>query len=178
MIIAQQKKENNIIEYIIYMWQVEDMARAYNLDMNEIEKNIINQYNQPAEVMEQIKQWWENLVEMIKTEKKEKNGHLQFITNTLNDVNRLHDQLLNNPSETAYKHNFNSVAVLIKDFDNKSNNKYNNDVEACISAIYSSFLLKLQGKNISEGTEDAIKHFSKFLAQLAKKYKEELEVKE
>ena len=178
MIIAHQKKENNIIEYILYMWQVEDLARAYKLDMAEIGKSIISQYEQPAEVMEEIKQWWENLVSMMKTEKIEKSGHLQVISNTLNDVNRLHLQLLNNPSETAYKHNYNSIAGLIKDFDNKSNNRHSNDIEACLSAIYTSFMLKLQGKDISEGTEDAIKRFSKFLAQLAKKYKEELEMKE
>ena len=178
MIIAHQKKENNIIEYILYMWQVEDLARAYNLNIDEIEKNIISQYEQPDEIIEEIKQWWKNLVAMLKTEGKEKNGHLQVKANTLNDVNRLHLQLLNNPSETAYKHNYNSVAGLIKDFDNKSNNQYNNDIEASLSAIYTSFMLKLQKKDISEGTEDAIKRFSKFLAQLAKKYKEELEMKE
>jgi len=178
MIIAHQKKENNIIEYILYMWQVEDLARAYKLNMAEIEKNIVSQYEQPTEVKEEIKQWWENLVSMMKTEKIETSGHLQVISNTLNDVNRLHLQLLNNPSEAAYKHNYSSVAGLIKDFDNKSNNQYSNDIEACLSAIYTSFLLKLQGKDISEGTEDAIKRFSKFLAQLAKKYKEELKMKE
>ena len=121
---------------------------------------------------------WGEAFGMMSAEKKEKSGHLQFITNTLNDVNRLHLQLLNNPSETAYTHAYNSVAGLIKDFDNKSNNRYNNDIEACLSAIYTSFMLKLQGKEISEGTEDAIKRFSKFLALLSKKYKEELEVKE
>jgi len=178
MIIAHKKKDENIIEYILYMWQVEDLARAYNLDMNEIEKNVISQYEQSDEVMAQIKEWWENLVEMMKAEKKEKNGHLQVITNTLNDVNRLHLQLLDDPSETAYKHAYNSVAGLIKDFDNKSNNRYSNDIEACVAAIYSSFLLKLQGKNISEGTEDAVKRFSRFLALLARKYKEELEMKD
>ena len=115
---------------------------------------------------------------MMKSEKIEKKGHLQVITNTVNDVNRLHLQLLDNPAEVAYKHAYNSVAGLIKDFDNRSNNIYSNDIEACLSAIYTSFLLKLQGKDISEGTDDAIKRFSKLLAMLAKKYKEELELKE
>ncbi len=178
MIIAHQKKENNIAEYVLYMWQVEDLARAYNLNMVEIEKSIVSQYEQPIEVVKEIKQWWENMVSMMKSEKIEKSGHLQVISNTLNDVNRLHLQLLKNPSETAYKHNYNSIAGLIKDFNNKSNNQYSNDIEACLSAIYSSFMLKLQGKEITEGTEDAIKRFSKFLALLSKKYKEELETKE
>ena len=178
MIIAHKKKDENIIEYILYMWQVEDLARAYNLDMDEIGKNVISQYDQPEEVMQQIKEWWENLVAMMKAEKIEKSGHLQVITNTVNDVNRLHLELLNKPNEAAYQHTYNSVAGLLKEFDNRSNNKFKNDIEAAITAIYSAFLLKLQGKEISEGTDDAVKRFSKFLALLAAKYKEEMEMKE
>jgi hypothetical protein len=178
MIIAHQKKDENIIEYLLYMWQVEDLARAYNLDMDEIEKNVITQYKQPEEVMSQIREWWENLIAMMKTEKKEKSGHLQVLENTLNDVNRLHLQLLSDPSEVAYKHTYNSIANLIKDFDNKSDNKFSNDIEAMLTAIYTTFLLKLQGKDVSEGTKDAVQRFSKLLAMLAKKYKEELEMKE
>lgn len=178
MIIAHQKKDENIIEYILYMWQVEDLARAYNLDMKEIEKNIISQYKQPDDVMVQIKEWWENLVAMMKTEKIEKSGHLQVITNTINDVNRLHLELLNKPGEAAYQHAYNSVASLLKEFDKKSENRFKNDVEAAITAIYSAFMLKLQGKDLTEGTDDAVKRFSKWLALLAKKYKEELEMKE
>ena len=178
MIIAHKKKEENIIEYILYMWQVEDLARAYNLDMDKIEKNVISQYDQPEEVIKQIKEWWENLVAMMQAEKIEKSGHLQVITNTVNDVNRLHLELLNKPNETAYRHSYNSVAGLLKEFDNKSNNKFKNDIETAITAIYSAFLLKLQGKEISEGTDEAIKRFSKFLAMLAAKYKEEMELKD
>jgi len=178
MIIAHQKKDKNIIEYILYMWQVEDLARAYNLDMKEIEKHVISQYDQPEEVITQIREWWENLVAMIKTEKIEKNGHLQVITNTVNDVNRLHLELLNKPGEAAYQLAYNSVATLLKEFDKKSNNRFKNDIEAALTAIYSAFMLKLQGKEITEGTDDAVKRFGKFLAILAKRYKEELEMKE
>ncbi len=178
MIVAHQKKDENIIEYILYMWQVEDLARAYNLDMKEIEKNVISQYKQPDDVMEQIKEWWENLVAMMKAEKTEKNGHLQVISNTVNDVNHLHLELLGKPGEAAYQLTYNSVATLLKEFDNKSGNSFKNDVEAALTAIYSAFMLKLQGKEITEGTDDAVKRFSKWLALLAKRYKEELEMKE
>ena len=178
MIIAHQKKDENIIEYVLYMWQVEDLARAYGLDMKEIEKNVISQYKQPDDVMEQIREWWENLVAMMKTEKIEETGHLQVITNTVNDINRLHLELMNKPGEVAYQHAYNSVAPLLKEFDDKSKNRFKNDVEAALTAIYSAFLLKLQGKDISEGTNDAVQRFSKWLAVLAKKYKEELEMKE
>ena len=43
------------------------------------------------------------------------------------------------------------------------------------TGIYSQFLLKLQGKEVSEGTQEAIKAFGNFLAFLGGKYKEEQE---
>ena len=33
MIIASQKKKENIAEYLLYMWQIEDIIRAYGLDI-------------------------------------------------------------------------------------------------------------------------------------------------
>ena len=42
MIIAQQKRKENIAEYLLYMWQVEDMIRANQLDIDKINDNIIS----------------------------------------------------------------------------------------------------------------------------------------
>lgn len=41
MKIAQQLKEKNIAEYLIYMWQVEDLLRANGCDIDRIRQNII-----------------------------------------------------------------------------------------------------------------------------------------
>ena len=37
MIIASQKKKENIAEYLLYMWQIEDIIRAYGLDIDQIQ---------------------------------------------------------------------------------------------------------------------------------------------
>ena len=42
MIIAQKKRKENIVEYMLYMWQVENLIRANNLDMDKIEQTIIS----------------------------------------------------------------------------------------------------------------------------------------
>lgn len=38
--IAQQLKEKNIAEYLIYMWQEEDLIRANHCEPEEMEVNI------------------------------------------------------------------------------------------------------------------------------------------
>ena len=44
MITASAKKRENIAEYLLYMWQIEDLIRANNLDIEKIENNIIAKY--------------------------------------------------------------------------------------------------------------------------------------
>ena len=39
MIIARRKRKENIAEYLLYMWQVEDLIRANNFDMDSA-KNV------------------------------------------------------------------------------------------------------------------------------------------
>lgn len=44
MLIAQQKRKENLAEYILYLYQVEDLIRAFHLDMNLIDKNLVSRY--------------------------------------------------------------------------------------------------------------------------------------
>jgi hypothetical protein len=177
MIIARAKKKENIIEYILYMWQVEDLIRANSLKMDLIDKNIIAKYDQPADTVLAIRDWWENLVEMMRNEHKEETGHLQVNINTVNDVHQVHLALIKENEEMSYKHHYQLAVPFIQEFEQKSAAPYDNDIELCLTAIYSSFLLKLQGKEISQGTQDAIAQFSRFLSILATRYKMEQEGK-
>ena len=44
MLIARQKKQENIAEYLLYMWQVEDIIRACGGDIDLIRQRIIDGY--------------------------------------------------------------------------------------------------------------------------------------
>jgi len=173
MIVAQQKRKENIIEYILYMWQIEDLIRANGMNMSNIDKNIISSYKQNEDLLLEIRDWWANLTEMMRLENKQSSGHLQININTVNEVNHLHLRLMKAPNEVAYQHLFNSVLPTIKEFDQKSGQKLSNDIEISLTAIYSTFLLKLKKQEVSPQTEQAVKVISRFLATLSKKYNED-----
>ncbi|WP_282036697.1 DUF4924 family protein [Saccharicrinis aurantiacus] len=173
MIVAREKKETNIVEYILYMWQVEDLIRAYELNIEAIKENIIPQYNISGDELNETIEWYDNLIEMLKVEQKIEKGHIQAIINTVNDLNRLHLELLKDTKEIAYRHIYNATLPFITEFDEKTGKKLSNEIECCLTAIYSQFLLKLQGKEVSKGTAEAVKSFSNFLAFLSGKYHDE-----
>ena len=60
MKIAGQLKEKNIAEYLIYMWQVEDMIRANGCDIDRVEQTIISRY--PEEERPALREWYGNWI--------------------------------------------------------------------------------------------------------------------
>ena len=74
MLIAREKKKSNIAEYILYMWQVEDMLRALGLDMKQIERHIVARFEADEETGREIHDWYDNLIAIMKQEKVETKG--------------------------------------------------------------------------------------------------------
>ena len=70
--IAQQLKEKNIAEYLIYMWQEEDLIRANHCEPEEMEANVIARY--PEEQRPAMREWYTNLITMMGEEGEEDNA--------------------------------------------------------------------------------------------------------
>ena len=58
MNIADKKKQNNIAEYIIYMYQTEDLIRAFDCDMEQIRAYVLKHIPQAAEDKEALLNWY------------------------------------------------------------------------------------------------------------------------
>jgi flagellin-specific chaperone FliS len=168
MIIASQKRKENIAEYLLYMWQIEDIIRAYGLDIDKIQANIINTY--PALTAEQRKQmteWYESLIDMMRREEVTKSGHLQINRNTLSDLTDLHRQLLATPKFSDYSELFYRTLPFIVELRAKAGSEACGELETCFNALYGMLLLKLRKTEISADTANAMSQISKFIATLA-----------
>lgn len=51
---CKTKRKENIAEYLLYMWQVEDLIRANNFDMDSIRRTVVDRYDQPDDIKEEI----------------------------------------------------------------------------------------------------------------------------
>lgn len=171
MLIASQKRKENIAEYLLYMWQLEDLLRAYKFDIETIQKNIIDQFDQPDEMKKEIRIWYENLITMMQEERVTEKGHLQINTNILISLNDLHQSLMQTSTEQTYQQIYYQTLPVLLELQQKMGNEYKNELESCFTALYGVLLLKLQGKDISTDTQTVIRQISKFLAVLAEKYK-------
>ena len=81
MFVAQKKRRENIIEYLLYMWQVEDLIRAAGISAEGVERLILPRYQGTEDELSAIRSWYEELIDMMRIEGKQEEGHL--------DINRV-----------------------------------------------------------------------------------------
>lgn len=173
MIIASQKKKENIAEYLLYMWQIEDLIRAYGLDIDRIQQQIIDPYDISPEQKKAMREWYESLIDMMHAEGVEQKGHLQLNKNVLIDLTDLHLRLLKSPREPFYGAAFFKTLPYIVELRAKSGDEKAGELETCFNALYGVLLLRLQKKEIKPDTLKAIQQISSFLSLLAEKYKQD-----
>lgn len=170
MLIAKQKKTENIAEYLLYMWQVEDIIRAHKLDIDSINQHIIDQFDQSDDIKTEMRNWYEGLIEMMKLEGITENGHLQVNKNIIIDLTDLHLRLLKSPKEPEYIASYYKTLPFIVELRSKSEDKSTPELETCFAALYGFLLLRLQQKEISGETQAAISQISSFLRMLSNRY--------
>jgi hypothetical protein len=175
MLIAQKLKRENIAEYLLYMWQVEDLIRANKLDINMIDKQIISRFDQPENIKKEIRDWYENLIGMMRREDVAASGHLTINRNTISNLTDLHLRLLQNPEENVYQEAYYKTLPFIVELRSKSPDKNIPELETCFSALYGFLLMRLQKREISGETQAAISQISSFIRMLSQRYKEEQE---
>ncbi len=171
MIIAQEKKEQNVVEYILYMWQVEDIIRASKFNLKVINEHIIEKYKQPESTKKDILDWYKNHIEMMVNEGKQETGHLIYLENIVGELYDLHNKLLHQKPDNHYQSLFGNALPVISELKTKSGGNQMNELEICFNGLYGYLMLKISGQTVTEQTSQAIKNLSNMLAYLADKHK-------
>jgi len=172
MFIAQGKRNTNIAEYILYMWQVEDLIRAHDFDIDKIEQNLISRYSKPDKAKQEVRNWYVNLLLMMYEEGIRNHGHLSFLKTLINEMNDIHIRLLGDENAKEYHRLYGKAKPHIEAFRHKSGNPDANEIEICMQALYGLLLLRLKKKAVSSDTEKAMSTFSRLISLLVKYFHE------
>tara|TARA_B100000508_G_scaffold140935_1_gene144380 strand:- start:6816 stop:7376 length:561 start_codon:yes stop_codon:yes gene_type:complete len=172
VIVAQQKKKENIIEYILYMWNVEDLLRSLNLEIASVDSRIIKAYPVDDEVKKTIREWYVGLIKEMKTFGLLQKGHLPEVNELIAELAMLHDSLLHLYQDPRYIELERHANENLKELIQKSGSKSITAVEAGLNGLYGVLLLRMKKKMISKETEESIRTISDLFALLAVKYKD------
>lgn len=174
MFIAQELRKNNIAEYVLYMWQTEDLIRAYGCSLTKIKTEYISRFDYTDEQKEELTDWYADLITMMNREGKRETGHLQINIIVVQAMDELHNRLLQSPKFPFYNAEYYKVLPFIVELRNKGG-KDICETETCLSALYGTMMLRLQKKNISPDTEHAVKEISTLIGMLSDYYKQDKE---
>ncbi|MCE2713080.1 MAG: DUF4924 family protein [Flavobacteriia bacterium] len=172
MLIARQKLNENIAEYVLYMYQIEDLIRAYNFDLELIIENFVRPQLPDNSFIEQYRDWYRDLIAQMKSQRIDKQGHLHDLRDILVELSYLHNTLLNMANDQKYRAVFESATPYIEEFKERSNLKDKNHIEIIFHALYMKLLLKLQKREISAETEEAFDAMRIMIAYLARTYQQ------
>ena len=170
MHISEQKYRENIAEYLLYMWQIEDIIRAFDFDIDKIENHLIRQNYEDEELIVQVRNWYDSLIRKMVREKIQKSGHMNDLVDILGELYFLHTSLINNLQDEDYIKLFTEALLFIEEFKEKSNLKTINEVEITLTGLYTKLLLKLKGVEITKETDEAFDTFRKMISHLTKQF--------
>lgn len=172
MFTASAKKKENIAEYLLYMWQIEDIIRAYSLDIDRISTEIVDAYTDITdEQRKSLYEWYESLIDMMRSEGVVEKGHLQLNKNVIIDLTDLHLRLLKSPREPFYTAAFYKALPYVVELRAKAQSAQVGEIETCFNALYGILMLRLQKREVSADTLKAMKDITAFITVLAEKYR-------
>ena len=166
MYIAQELRQTNIAEYLLYMWQIEDTIRAFGCSISRIRHEYIGRFDYDEEQKEEEADWFGNLIRMMNSEGCREQGHLQINKVVMQQLCELHAQLLASPKFPFYNAEYYKVLPYIVELRNHGADHEEHEVETCFNALYGVMMLRLQQKEITPNTQAAVKEMTTFIGML------------
>ena len=171
MDIAQAKRKENIAEYILYLWQLEDLLRAMQFSPEAIYSQLVA----PRKIYESIKHefliWYMDIVNLLRKENKEESGHLEHTLHLIGDMHNLHLQLMQHPIGAHYRKTFAALEPQLPMLRGLVKKEDICDTELCFRALYAVMLYRIKGETKhAEAIKDTMELVSPVIAELAAMY--------
>jgi hypothetical protein len=189
MLIAKELRKKSIPEYLLYMWQIEDIIRAYQCSLTKIRREYIDKFDYTDVQKDEEEDWFGDLIRMMNQEGCRESGHLQINKVVMQSLNELHAQLLASSKFPFYSAEYYRVLPFIVELRGKTKqvadrmarknepnlkeiaaNLGHSEIETCFDLLYGVMMLRLQKKEISHETEVALKEITTLIGMLSDYY--------
>ena len=144
-----KSKHDNIAEYILYLWQMEDYLRAFP---------------QNADATPELSE----LNEMMHREGILDGGHLALANTALAELEELHAQLIN--EDAMYRAAMIRLTPQLNLLKAKTDRPTMSDIEACLVLLYQIMMLRLQKRDITPETASVQQQVTSVLRFLSQQY--------
>ncbi len=132
MYIAKKLRKQNLIAYVLYMYQVEDVIRTYDMDIERLANEYLTRFDYDDEQLEAVLEWYDGLIRMMHEEGCTRRGHVQVVRNTIFLLSDRHKELLADPQQPFYSAAYYKALPFIVELRQKGDGKRKNEIETCL----------------------------------------------
>jgi hypothetical protein len=163
--VAEKKKSQNIPEYIIYMYQMEDLIRAYQFDTDEIRQYVVSHYPVSEKEKKDTLAWFEHLANEMKENGLVEKGHLSETQQYVANLANIHWSLIKTDKNyfNLYQKAKPHIVHLVIEAGEEAPA---NEIQVCLNAVYGLLLAKLRGRDIPSDMAEATDAFGNVLSYL------------
>ena len=170
MYISRKLKQTNIVEYVLYMWHIEELIRSLNFDLNEIEHKVVVDFNLDNKRNKEMLAWYQGLMDTMTAQRIKEKGHMEELHEIMTELTYLHTSLLTLYKDKQYEQLVAAAQDDLEALKSKSGNAKKQDIELAMNAMFGVLVLKLKRKKVSEATQQAVMSITKMMGYLGKKY--------
>lgn len=168
MDIAKAKRRENIAEYILYLWQLEDLLRALQFSPEAVFTTLIAPRKDIAEEQKPVfLMWYMDIANLLHQEGKDEKGHLEHTLHLIGDLHDLHLQLMKLPVGARYRAVYARLEPELPRLREVLGNPGMSDTELCFRALYAAMLYRIKGEGGKSAVTDTIEYISPVIAELA-----------
>ena len=171
MDIAQLKRKENIAEYILYLWQIEDLLRALQFSPEAIYSTLVKPRKLDSTHEQMLLAWYLDIANLLVQEKKEQSGHLDHTLHLISDLHDLHLRLMQQQEiGEDYRKRYSAFVEHLSALRARLGKESDmSDTELCFRALYAAMLYRIKGKG-EKAVADTIEVVSPVIALLTDYY--------
>ena len=137
------RKSKTAGEYILHLWQLEDLLRALQFSPEAIFSTLIAPRKDIGEEQKHVfLLWYMDLANLLRQEGKEEKGHLEHTLHLIQDLHDLHLQLMKLPVGAHYRQTYARLEPELPRLRSVLGNPGMNDTELCFRALYAAMLYR------------------------------------
>ena len=153
MTTAEEKREQHIVEYILYVWQMEDLVRAVGLDLGGLRNHLSSAY--AGDRLEAELVWFGELIRALRSENKTGSGHVSSLDEVMIELTYLHQTLLNVLKDEEYRSAVEKAKPHIAAMAERGAEQ-RTELDAMLVALYGWLVLRMGGKSVYPETEESL----------------------
>ena len=170
MYIAQAKRKENIAEYILYLWQLEDLLRALQFSPEAIWTQLVApQAGDDPRRQNDLLMWYVDLGSLLREEGKTRSGHLDHTLHLNADLNDLHTELLKAPAGARYRALYARLQPELPRLRALIGKADLSDTELAFRVLYAAMLYRIKGDDAHrKAVTDSLELVSPVIGELAR----------